>query len=183
MLSLTLTVFLNRITSFWLSVCVFGGGCRWWTILIYCTYFQHTHHTKPVACHQKLRLKRCVYTACSLLEPILEWGKTTWKVSPYPSTHTPILFSSAAVRRLDNFTGSYNHRCQPQMKMPSQMHFDSSQEEGDICRSLRFFLKDSCRLWISGLPESLWHKWKVITISEIKTLGSDTTFSITQKGC
>lgn len=44
-------------------------------------------------------------------------------------------------------------------------------------------LKDSCCLWISGLPESLWHKWKVITISEIKTLGSDTTFSITQTGC
>ena len=69
------------------------------------------------------------------------------------------------------------------MKMPAQMHFDSSQEEGDICGPLRFFLKDSCCLWISGLPESLWHKWRVITISEIKTLGSDTTFSITQTGC
>lgn len=152
----------------------------------------HTHHTKLVACHQKLRFKHCVYAACLLLEPILEWGKTTWKICPYSSARTPIppfffiypcLLPSAAVRRLDNFTGSYNQRCRPQMKMPSQMHLDSSQEVGDICRSLRFLLKDSCCFWNSRLPESLWHKWKVITISEIKTLGSDTTFSITQKGC
>lgn len=50
----------------------------------------HAHQTKPVAHDQKLRLKCCVYAACSLLEPILEWGKTTWKVCPYPQTLIPI---------------------------------------------------------------------------------------------
>ena len=106
----------------------------------------------------------------------------SFRTDPHPSFFlNPCLLPSIAVGRLDNFTGSYNQRCQPQMKMPRQMHFDSSQEEGDMCRPLCLFLKDSCCLWISGLPESLWHKWKVITISEIKTLGSDTTFSITQR--
>lgn len=63
--------------------------CHW--LMIFICIFQHTYtHTKPVAHDQKLRLKCCVYAACSLLEPILEWGKTTWKVCPYPQTLIPI---------------------------------------------------------------------------------------------
>lgn len=65
------------------------------------------------------------------------------------------------------------------------MHFENFQRKQTYAGHYAFFilLKDSCCLWISGLLESLWHKWKAITISEIKTLGSDTTFSITRKGC
>lgn len=52
--------------------------------------FQRTHHTKPVACHQKPRLKCCVCAARSLLEPIWSGVKPHERVCPYPSARIPI---------------------------------------------------------------------------------------------
>lgn len=127
--------------------------------------------------------------ACLPLELILERSKTTWRVSPCPSTCTPTPSPFPLLLLFQNWT-----------TLPALIISDVNQWWTCLAECVLIASKwtesyaghytpppapkdiSSC-LWISGLSESLWHKWKVITISEIKTLGSDTTFSITQTGC
>lgn len=168
-------------------------GCDVWVA--------HTHmDPKPVARHQKLR--RYLYNACSFLEPILQQAQNHIKdltlhhpPSPPQPYRQRTLTPSAAALTSAEFTGSYNQGQQKPTDENGQpiasrslqkrwRHVQAITAPTYPVPSPDFPSEDSCCcLWISGLPLSLWHKWKVITISEIKTLGSDTTFSITQTGC